>query len=289
MSKMTFLMPMKSMIGKIRYLGLLIASLTILFSGCKKNTTVDLRPNLNAANDNVILHRAFIHVFDMMLKASLDSVLHADLFALIDSAAVTYNPQLNRYTFDYQGNKCPDSVIRYGTFEIVSDTGFFITGAKASVNFTSYFEDGHFIQARDTIRNQGIITGGKIHFQSDVDSALIAKESSGNIHWKGSLNHHVDPSIVTQGVAGAVVLVDGSGSGISSGGYGFSSVIHQPVKDMLDCPWLRSGVVGFSIPGAEVGNGTITYWSDATCNDSVHYNFDGTIYKWRMDRDHLSN
>lgn len=276
------------MIGKVKYLSLLIVFFALLFAGCKKNTTIDLKPNLNAANDIVILHRAFIHVFDMMLKASLDSALHVDLHALIDSATVTYAPQLNRYNFSYQGNKCSDSVVRFGSFEVVPDTGFFITGAKAPVNFISYFEDGHHITSGDTICNNGLVSGGEIQFQSVVTDALIAKDSVGNIRWNGKLNHLVDPSIVQQGMAGAIILVDGAGSGSTSRGFGFTSSIQQPIKDLLDCPWLRAGIIGVSISGTEVADATISYRPEMSCNDSVRYNFDGTIYKWRMDRDHLS-
>lgn len=274
--------------SKVVPLFAMVTLLTIMVVGCKKNTTIDLRPNLNAANDNVILHRAFIHVFDMMLKASLDSALHVDLHALIDSATVTYDPQLNRYNFSYQGNKCSDSVVRFGSFEVVPDTGFFISGAKAPVSFLSYFEDGHHIASGDTICNNGLVSGGKIHYQSVIFDALIAKDSVGNIRWNGVLNHLVDPSIVQQGVAGAVILVDGTGSGITSRGFGFTSTIQQPIKDLLDCPWLRAGIIGVSISGAEVTDGTVSYRPEMSCNDSVRYNFDGTIHKWRMDRDHLS-
>lgn len=283
-------MPMRSMTVRSKVLSMvaMVALLTILLAGCKKNTTIDLNPNLNAANDNVILHRAFIHVFDMMLKASLDSALHVDLHALIDSATVTYNPQTDSYLFSYQGNKCSDSVTRYGNFEVAPDTLFFLAGSKAPVHFTSYFEDGHHINADDTLCNQGLISGGKIHFQSVITDALIAKDSIGNITWNGSINHFVDANIVSQGIAGAVVLVDGSGSGTTSRGYGFSSEIQQPINDKLACPWLRSGIIGLTLFGTEVERGTISYRSETACNDSVRYDFDGTIYKWRMDRDHLA-
>jgi hypothetical protein len=288
MSKTILPIPMRSTTEKHRLFLLLFAFIAFFASGCSKDASLDLNPSLNTANNIVIAHRAFIHVFDMMLKASVDSALHASHHATIDLAIVTYDPAIRLYSFQYSGTLCPDSVIRYGSFVIRLDTGFFVAGARASVEFISYFEDGYQIKSHDSIVNTGTTPAGKISFSSIIDSTLIVKDSVHMIRWKANLNHFVDPSFMWQGPPDAVVLVEGSGSGISSMGYSFSSMITKPVNDYLNCPWLRDGIIGFAAAETDAGTGTIHYAAGTSCNDSVSYDFDGTRYFWRMDHEHLA-
>jgi len=279
--------PTKCTTGKNSLL-ILLCTCLILLGACRKNTATDLKPTLNAANDNVLAHRPFIHVFNMLLKAVLDTSLRLTHHAVIDKTSITYDPANKLYSFHYQGDLCLDSVRRFGSFTARLDTSFFLTGAYASIQFISYFEDIHQVQASDTIRNMGTVTGGNINFRSRIDNALIKKDSVGMIRWKATLDHYVAPDITWKGAGNALVLTGGSGSGTTSLGYGFTSDISARLNDYLDCPWIRDGVIGFTVSGAYVGSGTIEFMAKRACNDSIRYDFGGTVYHWRITQDFLS-
>lgn len=288
MNKMILHTPMRFTIGRYRLIFLFFAAVVLSGTGCKKNSSIDLKPSLNSANDNVIVHRTFIYVFDMILRASLDSALQVNHYAVIDSASISFNPAAKTYAFQYQGSACKDSVIRSGTFVMKLDTGFFVTGAIASVRFINYFEDGRWVKAIDTIRNMGITTGGKINFQSSIDSVLITKDSGRVIQWKARLSHLVEPGIIWSGAGNARVLVEGTGSGVSSKGFRFTSAFTKQANDDLNCPWMHDGTILLSTPGAQITTGAIRFIPQPACNDSVFYDFDGMVYNWRIERDHLS-
>jgi hypothetical protein len=199
MNTMAFLIPTRCTTAFSRaHLVLPVMFALLLLPGCKKNTETDLRPGLNAANDNILVHRPFIHVFNMLMKASVDTALRTNHHAVIDKADVTWDPVTRRYKFEYQGDLCPDSVRRYGAFLAYVDSNIFIPGAKTTIRFLFYVEDVHQVKALDTIVNMGLQPGGRLLFRSRIDSVVIKKDTIRLIHWKGHLDHEVDPVIAWQ-------------------------------------------------------------------------------------------
>lgn len=84
----------------------------VFMVACHKNKEVDLKPDVNVANDVIIAECAFKYIFNMIVKAQTDPTLQANHVAWIDSAWVTYNPNQNEFIFEYSEKMCQDSIRR---------------------------------------------------------------------------------------------------------------------------------------------------------------------------------
>ena len=133
--------------------------LLTIVAGCKKNKQIDLKPNLNVANDQILANRPFIYVFQMLVKATTDSTLKATHHAVIDNATVGLDAKQQKYSFSFQGSPCADSVIRFGSFVATVDSGFFHKGTVINIAFLGYIEDFHQITGNDSILCNGILNG----------------------------------------------------------------------------------------------------------------------------------
>jgi len=273
----------------MKNLVIFLFGLALLFAGtaCKKNQSYDLKPNLNVANDNILSHRPFINVFNMIVKASRDSALQQQHHSLIDSASVTLSPDNKKLTFIYSGTLCPDSVRRKGGFEVVLDTSFFVEGTKAFVTFKNYFEDSHYIIASDSMIFSNSTSDSKMVYTNYISDALITKDSLRVIHWNGLITFTLPPEILQNGNNPVQIEVNGSATGISSMGYGFRSTITSSLLEYLDCPWILDGKMELFIPDAVIRGGTIGFISKTTCNNLIDYDFEGTVYHWRISEPYL--
>ena len=260
----------------------------VLLSGCKKNHEYDLRPNLNAANDQILANRPFLYVFQMLVKATTDSLLQTTLHATIDGSKVTLDSKKQKYIFAFQGEKSDDSVTRIGSFTAMVDSGFFHQGTVISMTFQGYGEDGHLVTGHDSIVCNGILNGTCV-YHDFITGAVITKDSVRIIQFSAGYEISVTPSAVFQGITQSVITCIGTSSGISSGGYPFTAGITSPVTLNEFCPWISDGVISFSIPGADIPTGTIEFMGKTSCNGKVNYNFEGNSYSLLMKNSNLLN
>ena len=290
---------MKSMIGNCNQSNLLamkklanftlIVFLLALTAGCKKNQQIDLKPNLNVANDQILANRPFIYVFQMLVKAVADSSLAATHHAVIDNATVSLDAEHQKYSFSFQGNPCADSVIRFGTFVATVDSGFFHKGTVINIAFPGYIEDFHRITGNDSILSQGLVNG-EYRYENFITGAEITKDSIHTIQFRAVYEISVSLSILVLGANQTVITFNGSSSGISSAAHPFTAEITKSLSLYEICPpWIIDGLIAFSISGVEVKAGTIEFMSKTSCSDEIKYDFEGNIYYLRMNDKYLKH
>ena len=258
----------------------MVVILLALTCGCKKNTQVDLRPNLNAANDQVLAIRPFTYIFRMLVIAVNDSALKATHHSVIDSATVSLDAKNQQYTFLFHGKLSADSVIRTGAFTAMVDSGFYHKGSSIKFTFQGFTEDFRHVSGNDSLYCTGLVSG--IYSYSNlISGAAITKDSLRTIQFSASYQVTVDPHGILQGVSQTVSTFDGSSFGTSSAGYAFSSQTMKGLSLYERCPWVCDGLISFSIPAADINSGTIAF-SDKTCSDKISYDFGGNIYIQRI-------
>jgi len=272
----------------------LIIFLTIIVcllaaTACKKNKETDIKPNLNAANDIMLAQRPFINAFNILLKAALDPGLQNNYEATIDSASIFLSPDKKIYTFRYYGKRCPDSVIRTGVFEAVLDSSLFLPGNEVRIIFNNFYEDIHSVNGTDSLRYDGPGQDGELVFKNFITGAVITKDTVRIIKWKGEFTFLANPEIISQGTKNAVVMIEGSGEGTSSMGYIFYSFVASSLRDSLNCPWLKNGVITFDLPDGDCKNGSIEFMAKTACNNRINYNFDGIEYHLWLKEKYLVN
>ncbi|MCK9220085.1 MAG: hypothetical protein M0P47_08565 [Bacteroidales bacterium] len=250
--------------------------LTLSCISCKKDKEYDMHPNLNVADDVILLHRPFLYVTQMLVKAVVDSTLKAAHHTIIDSALVTFDPTNNKYIFEFTGKLCLDSVVRNGSFTAQVDTNFFNQGAVTKIIYHQYFEDIHLITGNDSMVCTGL-QNGSYQFDRFITDAVVSKDSLHAIQWMAKLHFSVTESVVTHGLSNSVMLFTGSSSGFSSGGYTFSTEITRSLA-VWNCPWIRDGLISVEIPDLPFSNGTIEFMAGTLCNSAIKYDFEGNLF-----------
>ncbi|MEI7489778.1 MAG: hypothetical protein WCK92_00100 [Bacteroidota bacterium] len=283
---------MKKNVNKgIVYTGMVLSAVILLSAatGCKKqNSTFDLSPDVNVADDIVFAERGLSHTFNLLLKANLDSGIMQMGAGTIDKALVYYSRSSNRFTFYYQNKYCADSVLRNGNIIVTLTGRFFTSGTAATVVFQKYSEDSREFIGGDKLYNSGMMIGGNGAYNSTIDSLLIVKDSLHTTVWNSLLDYHLPPVLKMLPDSLAPVTITGSANGISSGTYAFSFQISTPLVNDIYCPWIRQGIMQLSVPSSDVASGTIEYMNKDRCNNRVTYNFNGTVINWWIIRKKLS-
>jgi hypothetical protein len=264
-----------------------VAVLFILTESCrKKNYTYYLAPNVTASNDMVFLQRSLFHTFSLVVRACQDSAIMQGNTGIIDKGIVTYNKFQKKLTILYQNKTCADSVLRSGTITALLDGYFFSTGNVVRISYSAYKEDGWLLAGRDSLRSTEI--AGIFTYSSRIEGMTLTGDSGRLVRWNSNLDF-LFPSFSADGVSLVGALsVSGNGSGLSTGGLGFSFVVTNSFSLELTCPWVRSGNMSVAFPSAEVQSGSISYPNADTCNNRVTYDFEGNRYEWWMNKKKLS-
>jgi len=260
----------------------------LLAAGCKKNSAIDLKPNLNVANDQVIASRMFTYVFRLLEKAVTDSSLSAVHHAMIDSAMVSLDSKGRVYTFSFAGSRSADHVARAGVFVATIDSGFFHAGSTIRVAFQGYAEDGHKVTGSDSIRCKGP-QDGQYLYDDIIPGAVISKDSLHSIHVSAVYRCAVTAVFISPGVKQTLITFGGNAGGASSAGHPFTAIITKTLETRENCPWISSGTITLSIPGAGIPTGTIEFMGKTSCNDEISYDFDGNTYHLWMQEKYLGN
>jgi hypothetical protein len=271
--------------GFILIAGILISAA----AGCKKkNTSYDLGPNLDVADDIIFTERGLFHTFNLLLKANLDSGIMSMGVGNIDKALVYYSRLSRRFTFYYQNKYCADSVVRNGNIVITLTGDFFVSGTAATVVFQNYSEDSRQFIGRDNLYNSSMMIGGNGGYDSTIDSLLVVKDSVHSTLWNSFLVYHLPPVLKMRPDSLAPFTITGTGNGTSSSTYAFSFQVSTPLLNDIYCPWIRQGVMQLSVPSADVATGNIEYVNKDNCNNRVTYNFEGSVFEWWIIRNKLN-
>lgn len=254
---------------------------------CQKDREYNLSPSVNVANDVVLSGQAFTHPFRMVLKAVNDPVLAVNFVDTIDKALVTWDTAENKYKFVYFSVLCPDSVVRYGSFEAYLSGPIGDPGTLIRIFFPNYLEDSHLIDGWDSIVNDGPDQQGRLVFANYILNGLIHKDSL-IIRWDATYRYLVDPAMLAPG-ADVTYCIRGEAEGISSKGYPFSATIRDSLVTTFSCPWILSGTIDLLIPVADIQTGTIDYLPGDGCTNRIKYDFEGNIYYIRQNHEYLGN
>lgn len=249
---------------------------------CHKNKEVDLKPDLNVANDVVIAECAFKYIFNMIVKAQTDPVLQANHVALIDSAWVVYNTNENEFTFEYSGKMCQDSLRRSGKFEAEFDSSFLRPGSATMVLFENYYDGTESINGMDSIVNNGLASGNRMVFTNYIKNGMILKglDNDAVITWSSETQFITNANSFTQ-PGDITFLMGGKCAGLSSKDYNFSATLDS-LTDNINCPWILDGKIHLSVPGAGYSTGIVDFITNDGCSNKMKYTFEGnTFYLWK--------
>jgi hypothetical protein len=260
---------------------LFLLGLIILFfvQSCKKNRSYDLGPNVNAANDVILSISSYSTIFNLLIKARLNSDLQNTGHATIDGTDIRYDSTKRQYHFIFDAVDCPDSVNRNGEIRVNVSGDILQAGSSAAVIFDYYSEDRGTVSGNDSITNNGINQQGQMVFSNTISNGYMFKYyGPGAILANLSNQYKTDASSLTSG-QDILFLVTGSISGQSSRGYWFSASIRGALQDAISCSWIRGGIIDVHVPAAQVPDGYIDFVASDGCSDTLYYTFNESLFK----------
>lgn len=273
---------------KISILSLGIILLFFLYS-CKKNTSLDLNPNVNVANDVIISISSYTAVFKLLIKARLDTSLTKYGYALIDSANITYDSLKMEYDFVFYSAISPDSVQRSGWIKVLVSGDILQKGSYARAFFQSYYEDYGKVDGIDSIVNEGVNAFSQVVFSDNISHGSINKAvGGGTIKVDITSKYKTLTSSLVSG-KDILFLVQGNISGLSSKGYTFSASIRDTLQDSFSCPWIKEGIIDVHVPDAEIPDGYIDFVTGDGCSDVIWYYFNTSEFKVWKNKFYLKN
>jgi hypothetical protein len=261
----------------------------VLLNSCKKDHSIDLKPNLNVADNIVIAEETYNHIVLMTIRSWKDPLLISQGHIYIDSGYVIYDSLQNKISIYYFNKLSPDSITRQGAVEVQMSGNILLKGSYASVRFTNYNCNMNMITGNDSIVNAGTGADGKMIFVNFITEGVITKLTNYSILWQSSNRFKVDPSVFTGGTGNYYVLISGDASGTSTKGYGFTAVISDSLIYRSECPWLAGDKINIGISGVDVPAGWIKFNTMNSCSDELEYDFEGNFYYTRMNMMYLKH
>ena len=270
------------------YLLLSLFILMLPHYSCKKNTSCDLNPNVNSSNDVILSLSSYTTIFNLIIKARLDSSITHLGYGAVEGAQVLYNSTLNEYQFLFN-NLCPDSVLRSGVINVKVTGDLLQQGSFARVYFENYYEDFGKVNGTDSIANEGVNSSGQMVWSMHVSGGNINKAyGGGEISLDINATFKVAVNDLSYG-SDIVFLVKGNMAGISSKGYEFHASVRDTLRDSFSCPWIKDGIVDLHIPGSEIPDGTINFMSESGCSDVFWYYFGNSSFRIHKNKEFLKN
>jgi hypothetical protein len=270
---------------KTRLLLLLLAVPIVWLSSCKEKTSeIDYNPNVLSAKDYVRAEDAMMELFTAFFKGIHDTLVANHGYGLIDNCSVTRWPGDTIMTFGYgEVNRlCMDGKRRRGLFVAAFDEPVFEDGVTANIFTDSLFVDDSLVEATMEIKNLGLNISDIPEFSMMVTSSAISAQDTNKLNkiriiadftlvWSAGYSTpeiHEDDTLTLTGAA----------SGTSADLYSFSIIIQEPLKNYIDCYWIRDGKSQITVPAGEYPTGDIDYIYDDGCYNEIHFYFNGNLF-----------
>lgn len=268
---------------------LLIAGMTLLYTGCKKDSATNNTSSQNTklAADNSLAESTFDNVkswSDQAMAAhAFKSTLYDTVFmgtcvlATLDLSAVPYKLTID---FGTANCLCSDGIYRRGKILVSFNGSYWLPGTVITYGFENYFVNDNQVLGTKTVSNMGLNNGGHPWWQVVVAGQIIKANNLGTITWNSTYQYEWTVGYNTPWEWwDDVYLLTGNANGIATDGKTYTYSIITPLMKKLNCQWIVSGTMEIQPqdqPLISLDYGT------GTCDDILIATFNGQVYTIHM-------
>lgn len=262
---------------------LVIASVTLIYTGCKKNdaTSNQTDSDVTYANDDALAEGAFGEVKDIVDEAmtgQLKSTTSDTIFmgpcvvVTIDTLAFPHT-----ITVDFGPDNCLCNDGRFRRGKILTHyTGFYWqVGTVITHTFDDYFVNNHQLLGTKIVTNQGLNGAGHPTWSIHVDGQIIKPNNGGTITWVADRVREWSEGFGTIPWWDDVYLITGTTNGIRANGQAYTTTILEAIQKALNCYWIEAGVVRIEPEGHPV---RILNYGDGTCDNVATVTINGNTF-----------
>lgn len=265
---------------------LIVFSLILFFSSCKKEEKDLLDTDTEVASDNDIAEREATNVLDAVDKTANEKMGKTQAAFLPTCAVVTLDTtsSTRSLTIDFgnsaQGCLCSNWDGRYRKGKIIVNwTGNYRDSASVHTIRTQdyYVGDGtNFNQHKfyKTVTNKGRNSSGNLYFSVSVKDTVLLANNGGTITWQSDRTREWSAGETTMlNPFDDEYKIWGTASGVTRSGKIYNLNVNQntPLLVKLNCKWIVSGILeitpqGKSTRTVDYGNGSCDSFATVTIN-----------------------
>jgi hypothetical protein len=259
---------------------LLIAGMTVLYPGCKKDsTTTTPKPDTSTAQNNFMAESAFdnatLWADKAMAARSLKSTLTDTVYmgtCVLATLDLSTMPCKLIIDFGPTNCQCEDMQYRRGKIIVQFTGSYWATGTIVTYSFDNYFINDNHILGTKTVTNMGRNSANHLYWETVVSGSVIKANNGGTFTWNSTRQHEW-----TEGESthfewwDDVYMITGTANGTGTDGKTYTVSIITPLRKKLNCEWLESGTMNIQVQDLplivlDYGNGACDNVATATIN-----------------------
>ena len=258
---------------------LVFAFVSLIFSGCKKDTSDN---DVTAAKDDALAQQTFDNVNQISdeaystitgLKKSGGAIIGGCANLTLDTTVV---PHVLTIDFGSTNCYCLDGKFRRGSIVISFNGHYRDSGSVHTTVFNNYFVNDNQVTGTRVRTNNGKNTAGNYTISYNVNASIILANSAGTISWTTNIVTEWIAGYSTMSIWDDTYLITGTSSGTRLNGTAYTKTIITPLKKEMMCHFLESGtveIVRSNKPTITIdfGNGNCDALATATMN-GITYN-----------------
>jgi len=232
----------------------MLTFISATLSSCKKfETRSEREDNNESASDGASAENAFNDVVNVADNAEKNGSVGFRLSAEAEAAqnltgncaTVTKDSVARRITIDFGASNCTgnDGKERRGKIYIDYTGPYRQTGSVRTFSFDNYFVNDNKIEGTKTITTVAGFDSGTPQWSIQANGQIILANNAGTVTWTANRTRKMVAGKDTPIWSDDVYTVEGTASGVSARGVGFSSNITTPLRKEIGCRWFVSGVI----------------------------------------------
>ena len=264
---------------KLISVSIIVCLATIMFSGCKKDTTPTPTPTSpstqasKVAMENASAEGAFTDAFRQVDQA----VKQQGLKSIQTCCTVSFTPNdLSTYpkdvVIDY-GTSCTgdDGVVRSGQILAHLTKAYPDSGSVTTITFNNYYVNSRHITGTERITNVGRNSLGHHVFDVEVQNGNLYSPDGITVYNSVQQREWIEGESTLLDPMDDVYMITGTASGTTTNGVNYTLVISTALRVAVGCAWIESGIVNITEPNIPVislnyGDGTCDNNAVATCS-----------------------
>lgn len=272
---------------------MLLAGLTILYTGCTKDENTDPTQDnrdkeVNATKDDALADKLFSELTDITdeaMRGNDKSYKNLVLDTIFMGPCVTVTidtlsfPLTVSIDFGETNCLCNDGKWRRGKIHVEHSGPYWAIGTQITSTLENYFVNEHQVIGTKIVTNQGQNTGGSPTWTVNVNGQVI-KPDGGVITWIADRMREWSEGYNTPFKWwDDVYLISGSHNVVAANGSTLSAITVEPLEFALNCYWIKSGIINFQHSDLPL---IVLNYGAGTCDDDAVVIINGTSYPIKL-------
>lgn len=225
---------------------IILATVSIVYSGCKKE---DKKPkNANAAVDNSNANNAFAGIWKQIstvtdTSGTIREMASACATATISPFDLTTWPKTVTIDFGTTNCLCNDGNYRRGVVTAVFTGRYQDSLTVITVTLTNYYHNDYKVQGTQTITNLGRNSAGHLVYKVEVNGAVVTHPTNGtSTTWNTLQYREFYAGYNTPfNIFDDVYMITGNANGVSSDGEPYTIAVNDALQVNIGCRWIVKG------------------------------------------------